>query len=110
MLSDVAVGGTVHVPAPVAVTVIGLPATFATVITVPPNVEPIVAVKVKTEPVQLPDVGVTLYVAVTAPEVLLVKVPVIALPEPDAPPVRPEPIVGLFHAYVVPLGIVPVGE
>ena len=48
---------------------------------------------------QLPDVGVTLYVAVTAAAVVLVSVLVtVAVPvPPDAPPVRPVPNVGVAH-------------
>ena len=49
--------------------------------------------------VHVPDVGVTLYVAVTADAVVLVSVLVTALiPVPDAPPLRPEPNVGAAHA------------
>ena len=58
-----------------------------------------VTVTVKVLPVQLPDVGVTLYVAVTDAAVVLVSVPVtIALPVPDTPPVRPVPIAGAAQA------------
>ena len=71
-----------------------------------------VTVTVKTVPVvQLPDVGVTLYVAVDTDVVVLVRVLVtVAVPvPPEAPPVRPVPSIGLAHVYVVPVGIVPVG-
>ena len=56
-----------------------------------------VTVTVNAAPVvQLPDVGVTLYVAVAIEAVVLVSVLVTAgVPVlPDAPPVRPEPNVG----------------
>ena len=69
----------------------------------------ITALTVNVEPVQLPDVGVTLYTAVAAFAVVLVSVPFTSLwPVPDAPPVMLAPV-GLLHAYVVPAGIVPVG-
>ena len=60
---------------------------------------------------QVPDAGVTLYVAVTCAAVVLFSVLVtVAVPvPPDAPPVRPTPKVGAAHLYVVPVGIVPVG-
>jgi hypothetical protein len=70
-----------------------------------------VAVTVNTLPlVQAPDVGVTPKVAVTGAAVVLVSVLVIVdAPVPDAPPVRPVPLAGTAHAYVVPPGMVPVG-
>ena len=45
-------------------------------------------------PVQVPggDVGVTAYTAVTANAVVLLRVPGIVLPVPDAPPVYPAPV------------------
>jgi hypothetical protein len=58
------------------------------------------------------DVGVTLYVAVAATDnvLLLNNVPFsCACPVPDAPPLTPDCIVGIDHAYVVFAGIVPVG-
>ena len=58
-----------------------------------------VTVRVKTLPVHVPDLGVTVYVAVTADAVVLVRVLVtLATPVPDAPPVRPVPLVGTAHA------------
>jgi hypothetical protein len=45
-----------------------------------------VTVRSNALPVQVPDVGVRLYVAVTAVYVLLVRVPVRDEPEPDVPP------------------------
>ena len=70
-----------------------------------------VTVTVNTVPfVQLPEVGVTIYVAVVDTDRLLDKLSLnILLPAPDAPPVRPAPSVGVLHEYVVPVGIVPVG-
>ena len=54
---------------------------------------------VNTLPIQVPggDVGVTVYVAVTADEVVLLSVAVIVLPVPDTPPVYPVPP-GVLHA------------
>ena len=47
---------------------------------------------------QLPEVGVTTYVAVTADAVVFVSVLVtVAVPVPDAPPVRPVPSIGAAH-------------
>jgi len=70
-----------------------------------------VTVTVNTVPfVQLPEVGVTVYVAVVDTDRLLDSVLVtVPLPDPDAPPVMPLPSVGVPHAYVVPDGITPVG-
>ena len=70
-----------------------------------------VTVTVNGVPVHVPvaDVGVTLYVAVTALAVVLLRLSATVLPVPDAPPVRPVPRVGVDHAYVVLAGIVPVG-
>ena len=71
-----------------------------------------VIVTVNTAPfVHVPDVGVTLKVAVVGFTVVLVSVLVtVAVPVlPDAPPVVPVPNVGVAHLYVVPVGIVPVG-
>src|SRR5215472_6415557 len=68
-----------------------------------------VTVTVKVEPVQLPDVGVTVYVAVCAVLVGLVSVPVIlAWLVPAAPPVMPPVTVGADHVYVVPPGTISV--
>ena len=70
-----------------------------------------VTVTVNTVPfVQLPEVGVTIYVAVVDTDRLLDRLSLnMLLPAPDAPPVRPAPSVGVLHEYVVPVGIVPVG-
>ena len=70
-----------------------------------------VTVTVNTVPfVQLPEIGVTIYVAVVDTDRLLDKLSLnILLPAPDAPPVRPAPSVGVLHEYIVPVGIVPVG-
>ena len=57
-----------------------------------------VTVTVKVAPVQLPESGVTVYVAVCAAFVGLVNVPVILLaPLPDAPPVNPPVTDGADH-------------
>jgi hypothetical protein len=54
-----------------------------------------VTIRVKVEPAQVPEVGVTVYVAVWAVLVGLVKVPVmLAAPDPAAPPVSPPVTVG----------------
>jgi hypothetical protein len=47
---------------------------------------------VKVLPVQVPDVGVTVYTAVCVVLVVFVKVPERAEPLPVAPPVKPEPV------------------
>ena len=62
----------------------------------------------KDAPVHDPDTGVTIYVAVTTPIVVFVKVPVMELtPTPcEAPPVNPLPV-GALHVYVVPAGTIP---
>ena len=62
----------------------------------------------KDAPVHDPDTGVTIYVAVTTPIVVFVKVPVIEL-TPDAcdkPPVNPTPV-GTVQVYKVPAGTIP---
>ena len=66
-----------------------------------------VTVTVNVDPVQLPDVGVTVYVAVCAVLVGLVSVPVILAPDPAAPPVRPPVTAGTPQVYVVPAGTIP---
>ena len=67
-------------------------------------------VTVNAEPVQLPVVGVIVYVAVSTPDVALVSVPFsVFWPDADAPPVTPASVAGLDHEYVVPVPIVPVG-
>jgi hypothetical protein len=65
-----------------------------------------VTVTVNVGPVQDPDVGVTVYVAVCVVLVGLVNVPVIDEPDPVAPPVKPPVIVGAFQVYVVPAGMI----
>ena len=62
----------------------------------------------KEAPVQDPDVGVTIYVAVTTLIVVFVKVPVIelTLDACDNPPVNPTPV-GVVQVYVVPAGTMP---
>lgn len=57
-----------------------------------------VTVIVNADPGQLPDVGVTVYVAVCVVLVVLTNVPLIsAAPLPDAPPVIPPETVGEFQ-------------
>jgi hypothetical protein len=56
----------------------------------------IVTVTVNVEPVQLPALGVTVYVAVCAVFVTMESVPVIDEPLPAAPPVNPVPV-GAVH-------------
>ena len=67
-----------------------------------------VAVILNEAPTQLPvvpEVGVTVYVAVTGAEVGLESVPFIELPLPAAPPVKPLPV-GALHEYVVFAGTI----
>lgn len=52
---------------------------------------------VKSTPEQLPEVGVTVYIAVCAVFVGLISVPLIFGPLPAAPPVRPPVTVGADH-------------
>ena len=67
-----------------------------------------VTIMVNTVPIQLPDVGVTVYVAyctifvgfVSVPEIFVCVVPV-------APPVNPPETVGIPQLYVVPAGTTP---
>jgi hypothetical protein len=57
---------------------------------------------------QLTVVGVTIYVAVCAALVGLLKLPlIIAAPVADAPPVRPPVTDGTDQLYVVPAGTIP---
>ena len=58
-----------------------------------------VTVTVKVDPTQVPDVGVTVYVAVCAELVGLLRVPVIlaGVPTLDAPPVIPPVTPGAAH-------------
>jgi hypothetical protein len=67
-----------------------------------------VMVTVNVAPAHVPDFGVTVYVAVCAVLVGLVRVPVIepAL-FPVAPPVIPPVTAGSGHEYVVPAGTIP---
>ena len=59
--------------------------------------------------VQVPDVGVTLYVTDSGMLELLFSVPSNELrPAPEPPPVTPTPD-GAAHAYVVPTGTAPTG-
>ena len=71
-----------------------------------------VTVTVKAVPVHVPDVGVTLYVAVSATAAVLVRLSFTVLCPVCAPalPERAACIAGVDQAYVVPVGmIVPVG-
>jgi hypothetical protein len=66
-----------------------------------------VTVTTNVAPVQLPDTGATVYVAVCGLFVVLVSVPVILeAPLPAAPPVKPVPA-GADQVYVVPAGTMP---
>jgi len=66
-------------------------------------------VTVNGAPVQVPEDGVRLYVAVATLAVVLVSRSCRVLcPVPEAPPERPLPRVGAAHAYV-PVTTVPVG-
>ena len=62
----------------------------------------------KEAPVQDPDNGVTIYVAVTTLIVVFVNVPVmeLTLDACDNPPVNPTPV-GVVQVYVVPAGTMP---
>ena len=67
-----------------------------------------VTVIVNGVPVQLPDLGVTEYVAVSGPLVLLVSVPLmLAAFVPAEPPEIPASTVGADHVKVVPEGMIP---
>jgi hypothetical protein len=68
----------------------------------------IVTVKLNDAPAHTPDTGLTIYVAVTAELVILVKVPVITLTPLTCvtPPVKPVPV-GADQVYKVPSGITP---
>ena len=65
---------------------------------------------VKALPMQVPDVGVRLYAAVTGPADVLVSTSFRVLCEDSAPllPEKPMPV-GVLHEYVVPAGMMPVG-
>ena len=65
-------------------------------------------VTLNTVPIQLPEVGVSKYVAVTVELVVLFNSPLILLVPTacDNPPVKPEPV-GAVHVYVVPAGTIP---
>src|SRR5664279_345486 len=67
----------------------------------------IVTVTLKAEPVQIPAVGITLYIAVCGVLVGLVSVPVIEAPLPAIPPVRPPVTTGTPQVYVVLAGTIP---
>jgi hypothetical protein len=106
--------GFVHVYVVPAGTVLPLPSVGVTVKAVPLHMIAVwlvidgfgltVTVTVNVLPAQVPDVGVTVYVAVTAPDVVLINVPLILLwLVPAAPPVNPVPD-GVLQLYVVPAG------
>jgi hypothetical protein len=66
-----------------------------------------VTVTVKSVPAQLPDFGVTVYMAVCAVLVVLVRVPLMFEASlPASPPVNPVPA-GADQLYVVPAGTIP---
>jgi len=62
---------------------------------------------VNVDPVQLPDVGVTVYIAICGELPGLTSVPVMFAPDPARPPVIPPVTVGAVQAYVVPAGTIP---
>lgn len=66
-----------------------------------------VIVTVNVEPMHVPAVGVTVYVAVCAVLVGLLRVPVTEAPLPAAPPVIPPETAGAPQVYVVPAGTTP---
>lgn len=67
-----------------------------------------VTVTVKGEPVQLPDFGVTVYIACPAAFVELISVPLMfAELLPEAPPEIPPLIVGAGQLYEISAGIIP---
>lgn len=96
--------------ASIGVTVNPVPLHVSPVIAVIAGLGLTVTVTVKVEPTQLPsatdDVGVTVYVAVTAALVVLVRVPPMVTPLPANPPVKPAPV-GAPQLYVVPAGTIP---
>jgi hypothetical protein len=67
------------------------PLQIASVIPVTDGFGSIVNVTVKVGPVQLPDVGVTVYIAVCEVFVMFVSSPLMTAPVPAAPPVKPDP-------------------
>ncbi len=71
-----------------------------------------VTVTVNTVPVQVPDVGVTVYVAVSATAAVLVRLSFNVVWPVCAPPalLKSDCRVGALHAYLVPVAIVPLGE
>ena len=111
-----ALSTTVHVyVVPVGIMVVGAAFEGAVVNAVPLQIVAVwfgttglglmVATTVNVAPVQLPLVGVTVYVAVCAILVGLASVPLIlACPVANAPPVKLPVTVGALHAYVVPDG------
>ena len=68
-----------------------------------------VTVTVNVPPLQLPDNGVTVYVAVWAVLVGFVRVPLMLVGEPllAAPPVKPPVTTGAGQLYVVPTSTIP---
>ena len=62
---------------------------------------------VNVAPVQLPDTGVTVYMAICGELFGLTSVPVIAAPDPALPPESPPVTVGAVQVYVVPAGTMP---
>jgi hypothetical protein len=91
-------GAAMKLPALHIVAVIFVTAGFGLTVTVTVNVAP----------VQLPDFGVTVYVAVATLFVGLVRVPPIAAAfEPAVPPVIPPVTEGAAHEYNVPDGTIP---
>jgi hypothetical protein len=102
--------GTSPLVASIGVTVNPVPLHVSPVMSLIAGLGLTVTVTVKVEPTQLPsaggDVGVTVYVAVTAALVVLVSVPPMVAPLPATPPVKPAPV-GAPQLYVVPAGTIP---
>ena len=92
----------------VGVTVNNTPLQLTPVIAVTLATGLIVTVTAKLAPVQVPDTGVTVYVALCCVFVGLTKVPLIftAL-DPVVPPVNPPVTTGAFQLYKVPAGTTP---
>jgi hypothetical protein len=99
--------GTIPLVRFTGLTVKSTPLQMETVISVIAGFGLTVTVTVNVAPGQLPEVGVTVYVAVCAVFVGLISVPVILAPAPATPPVRPPVTTGAVHVYAVPAGTMP---
>ena len=100
--------GTIPLLIFVGLTVNATPLQLTELIAVITAVGLIVTVNVNVDPIQVPVIGVTVYVAVLAIFVVFVKPPLIlATATPcEAPPVNPVPV-GAVHVYKVPTGTTP---